>query len=233
MISERGEQIWGWSSPAGKRRMLRRAKYLNDALKTFKKSFVLEIGCGTGIYTSALAKTDNMIFAIDISFELISKAYKKHYGTNVVYIVCDAEYTPFKNDQFDAVIGVSILHHLEVKRALLEIYRVLKPAGRILFSEPNMLNPQIFFQKNIACIKKLMGDSPNEIAFYKYDIKNKLSKAGFKRIHVTPFEFLHPITPGFLIPFVEKIQDILEQLPIIKEIAGSLLIRGIKQDYKR
>ena len=53
------------------------------------------------------------------------------------------------------------MHHLNVKKALVEFYRVLKPGGTIYFTEPNMLNPIIAVQKNIPFIKKLMGDTPD------------------------------------------------------------------------
>ena len=39
----------------------------------------------------------------------------------------------FTDDSFDAVIGSSVLHHLDIEKALSEIYRVLRPGGVISF----------------------------------------------------------------------------------------------------
>ena len=53
----------------------------------------------------------------------------------------DAHSLEFEDESFDFVYGCAILHHLEYNRALDEIYRVLKPGGRILFAEPLGINP--------------------------------------------------------------------------------------------
>jgi SAM-dependent methyltransferase len=53
----------------------------------------------------------------------------------------DAHSLEFEDESFDLVYGCAILHHLEYNRALDEIYRVLKPGGRILFAEPLGINP--------------------------------------------------------------------------------------------
>jgi SAM-dependent methyltransferase len=53
----------------------------------------------------------------------------------------DAHKLNFPDRTFDVVYGAAILHHLEYERALLEILRVLKPGGAMLFREPLAVNP--------------------------------------------------------------------------------------------
>jgi SAM-dependent methyltransferase len=55
--------------------------------------------------------------------------------------LADPYATPFADDSFDIVIGGSILHHLDLDRALAEIRRVLRPGGRGVFVEPLAHNP--------------------------------------------------------------------------------------------
>lgn len=55
--------------------------------------------------------------------------------------VMDAQRLAFADGQFDVVFGASILHHLDMDRALGEIARVLKPDGLIVFREPLAMNP--------------------------------------------------------------------------------------------
>ena len=60
---------------------------------------------------------------------------------------------------FDAIVGSSVLHHLELRPALERIFQLLRPGGWMSFAEPNMLNPQIVIQKNVDWIKRRAGDS--------------------------------------------------------------------------
>jgi len=87
-----------------------------------------------------------------------------------------------------------------------------------------MLNPQIALQKNIPWIKQRMGDSPDETAFTRRQMKKLLCDSGFANIKITPFDWLHPATPTKLIRLIDKIGVYAERLPVIKEFAGSLLI---------
>jgi len=134
----------------------------------------------------------------------------------------------FANDTFDCVYGSSILHHLDMEVALKEIFRVLQKGGTIVFAEPNMLNPQIFLQKNVPYIKERMGDSPDETAIVRFSFKTKMKKAGFRNCKVFPYDFLHPATPVSMIPFVNSLGRLVEKTPLLKEIAGSVIIYGEK-----
>ncbi|MFH2083815.1 MAG: class I SAM-dependent methyltransferase, partial [Candidatus Omnitrophota bacterium] len=169
-ISSNAENIWGWASPAGKLRAVRRIKLFIEkgAIETGKN--ILEIGCGTGIFTAGMASTGADVTAVDISPELLNIANMYHAGQNIKYSKEDAEKMSFAGGKFDVVMGNSVLHHLNLSLALPEIHRVLKKGGQILFSEPNMLNPQIMLQKNFPPLKKIMGDSPDETAFFRWGL---------------------------------------------------------------
>jgi hypothetical protein len=122
---------------------------------------------------------------------------------------------------------VSILHHLDWGLALKNYLPLLKRGGIVRFSEPNLLNPQIYLQKNIPFIKRLAGDSPDEYAFTRWQIAKILKDAGYVDIHVEAYEFLHPGTPQWLIPYVVKLESFLARTPA-REIGGSLLIEARK-----
>ena len=91
-----------------------------------------------------------------------------------------------------------------------------------------MLNPQIALQKNVSAIKKRLGDSPDETAFFRWSLFHMLENAGFREVKIQPFDFLHPKTPAAWIPAVESFGRRLERLPLLREIAGSLYIRALK-----
>ena len=57
------------------------------------------------------------------------------------FLQMDAHDLQFENETFDMVFGSAILHHLNIVPALDQIFRVLKPEGKILFVEPLDMNP--------------------------------------------------------------------------------------------
>ncbi len=227
-ILKMNEANWGWGTPAGAIRKKRRADFLsfedwtpND--RASKK--VLEVGCGTGTFTGFLSSNFTDLVCLDISDYLLKEAQTKL--PSVKFKLGDIHRTEFPSDSFDIIVGCSVLHHLEWNIALKEMYRILRPGGVIRFSEPNLLNPQIYLQKNWKWLKKRMGDSPDEYAFTSFQIKESLGTSGFKNIKVEPFEFLHPATPVSLIGLVTKLETFLQRT-FLKEIGGSLKISAQK-----
>ena len=222
-------EIWNWDTHAGKIRWKRRVEMLTSSLKS--GMIALEIGCGTGFFTREIAKKPVRVTAIDISPDMIDLARKNLLNefSNVEFIVENAYQTSFADQTFHAVIGSSVLHHLDVDQALEEIYRVLKPGGYIAFTEPNMMNPQIALQKNIPALKKALGDSPDETAFFTWSIRKRLKKAGFTAIEIIPFDFLHPRIPEALIKTLLPLTDLAEKIPLLRQIAGSIYITAKKQ----
>jgi SAM-dependent methyltransferase len=219
-------EIWNWESPAGKLRWVRRVKMLSSHLKPGMT--VLELGCGTGSFTRELARSGAEVVAIDVSPELLEIARANCSAPNIQYQIQNAYSLSYPEAVFDSVVGSSVLHHLEIKEALRDVYRVLKPAGTIYFTEPNMLNPQIAIQKNIPWIKRKLGDSPDETAFFRWPLRRLLEQTGYHDVRIDPFDFLHPKTPVALIHRVNALGRFLESVPVISELAGSLYIRAIK-----
>jgi ubiquinone/menaquinone biosynthesis C-methylase UbiE len=226
-LAEHGAgEIWNWESPAGKLRWARRVKMLSGHLKP--KLTVLELGCGTGSFTRDLAQSEADIVAIDVSPELLEIAKADCSAPNVRFEIQNAYALTYSDATFDSVVGSSVLHHLEIEEALREIYRVLKPGGTIYFTEPNMLNPQIAVQKNVPWIKRWLGDSPDETAFFRWSLGRLLKQTGYRHVQVDPFDFLHPKTPVRFVEPMSAFCGFLEKTPVVSEFAGSLYIRAIK-----
>lgn len=102
-------------------------KFLDSFLPS---SLILDVGCGNG--KNMLYRTDLNFNGIDFSIKLVEICKNKKLN------VIEASMTniPFNNNYFDGVIVVASYHHLsnddERKQTLDEIYRVVKPGGRIL-----------------------------------------------------------------------------------------------------
>jgi SAM-dependent methyltransferase len=227
-IAPRALEVWGWQTPAGQLRAHRRIGLLAEAAAIAEGTRVLELGCGTGLFTRGFAGRGARVTALDISLDLLLQA-RRGEDMPARLVLGDAERLPFRGGCFDAVVGSSVLHHLEPLAALRETHRVLAPGGRVAFAEPNMLNPQIALQKNVPFIKRACGDSPDETAFFRWQARRLLREAGFAQTGVLPHEFLHPATPVWLLGVVRRVSALLERVPLLREIAGSLLFWGVRE----
>ena len=226
-LSPKAEEIWGWASAAGKIRAERRAQLLVTHGEISPGKKVLEIGCGTGLFTEKLSRAGAEITAVDLSEHLLEKARARNLPRCSIE-QADAHQLPYADNSFDVVCGSSILHHLDMEKALSEAYRVLRPGGKIAFAEPNMLNPQIFVQKNIPWVKRMLGDSPDERALTRRGTQRLLRRLGYRELNVFPHDFLHPSTPRRLISVIRTIGQTLESVPMVREIAGSIFLTGKK-----
>ena len=99
---------------------------------------VLDIGCGNGRTLQSLARKFREIHGTEISAIRVGTAMKK-LGTGGCITKASALYLPYKSASFDAVLLLDVIEHLtDVRGAIRESYRVLKPGGQLLIATPNI-----------------------------------------------------------------------------------------------
>jgi len=231
LAASESEETWGWTTPAGQSRARRRADLIIRAAGLRPGRTVLEIGCGTGMFTELFAATGARIVAVDISPDLLAKALARRLPADRVRFeqrrVEDLERThpaikSWAPEGFDSVIGSSVLHHLDIPAAIETCKRLLAPGGRVAFAEPNLLNPQVWMERTFRSWFPYV--SPDETAIVRWELKRQLESAGFFDIAITPFDWLHPATPASLMGVVDGAGRLLERVPALREFAGSVLI---------
>jgi ubiquinone/menaquinone biosynthesis C-methylase UbiE len=226
-IAEQADIIWNWDSPSGLRRAERRARIFVDRGALSPGCLAMELGCGTGIFLERVAHSGARIVGIDLSAELLSKARGRLAGIpNVALHRGNAEHLPYADSSFDVVYGSSVLHHVDVDRGLAEVLRVLRPGGRCVFTEPNILNPQVAFMFHMGLTKRYFGVSSDEMAFSRFEARRALRAAGFGDAVIEPFDFLHPATPRSLCGVVDGVGRVVERVPLLREVAGSFVMRA-------
>jgi SAM-dependent methyltransferase len=114
-------------------------RHLELLFERAKDATVLDYGCATGEFAVRIAPVAKAVYGIDISdvaIEIARERAAKMGLANTQFLTMDAQATAFPDGMFDLVCGAGILHHLDTRRALTEIARVLKPGGVAIIREP-------------------------------------------------------------------------------------------------
>lgn len=114
-----------------------RLAYIQEYIELHGLS-VLDLGCGGGILTEALAKQGASVCGIDIEQKLIDVAnqHAHEHGLKIDYQVADI--TLFKHKKFDAIVCMEMLEHVEDPEKIIKAcHGLLKPGGYLFLSTIN------------------------------------------------------------------------------------------------
>ena len=143
----------------------------------------LEIGCGTG--STAITHTPYVkhIRAIDISSKMIEIAQAKAHAKNIENITFEQssiDEISVSDQSLDAVLGLSILHLLDNKEAVItKVHKMLKRGGIFVTSTACIGDTMKFFGL-IAPIGKFFGLMPLVKVFTTRELQDSLTSAGFE-----------------------------------------------------
>lgn len=97
---------------------------------------ILVPGCGFGEDAIRLALMGANVYAFDISEDSIAIAKKRAalHGINIKFDIMASEKLIYSDNNFDAVLFVNVLHHVDIRQTMVEINRVLRP-GAFVFGD--------------------------------------------------------------------------------------------------
>jgi SAM-dependent methyltransferase len=136
--------------------LMYRKYYLYPKLNRELSGLTLDVGCGIGDFLQFRHNT----IGVDINPKLVD--YCRKQGLNAELMHPDA--LPFKANQFDSVVLDNVIEHIaKPAPLLLEIWRVLKPQGRLLIGVPGSAgyatdpDHKVFFSEQ--ALRQLMQDN--------------------------------------------------------------------------
>jgi ubiquinone/menaquinone biosynthesis C-methylase UbiE len=100
---------------------------------------VLDVACGPGILSAAIAKAAREVVAFDLTPQMLQKAAQRCAAAglgNVSFREGNAAELPFADASFDAVVTRLSVHHFDrPQRVMSEIFRVLRPGGTFVIAD--------------------------------------------------------------------------------------------------
>lgn len=171
---------------------------------------VLELACGTGEITRVLVSLGHDVTAIDFSEAMLDTARRKHSGTDVRFVLADAENTMEPDGTYTALVCRHLVWTLtDPGRAITDWFRVLKPGGKLLIFDGNWAQKTLLGRLaslGVNCLEHVIGHDP----YYDGVMSDKhagimarlpfsngltadkltslLERAGYERIRLIPHE---------------------------------------------
>jgi ubiquinone/menaquinone biosynthesis C-methylase UbiE len=205
--------IHGTSSSEQERLMLLNNltnQHFIDFMKLEKDSSILEVGCGLGILTTEIAKLVSHceVVGLDNSSKQLERAITEI--PNLRFIQGDAHELPFEDARFDIVYCRYLLEHVgNPIQVVSEIYRVLKPKGKVYVQENNILvnafEPECFHfetvsRQMVVLQQKLGGD-----ALIGKRLFPLLKQAGFVNIELSIQPEVHYYDEEYFCPWIKNL----------------------------
>ncbi len=161
---------------------------------------ILDAGCGPGRYTKIFAEEGKMVVSYDFSRSILKLLQKNLGGIRSILIQGNIQTLPFKDNQFDVVLILDVLHHLETKEmrmnAIKEGFRVSKQY--VFLDVKNKYNPYLWYRY------KKIKDPFLRVGYTYYEILNAVQESGgrvieskglgFPLIFVAPYILIKAVT---------------------------------------
>jgi len=162
---------------------------------------VLEVGCGPGVITTAMAQKGFLVSAIDVVPEMVERTLAKARQAGLDSLVSarvgNIGSLPFGDATFEVAIVIGVSEWLvSLTRPLQEVWRVLKPGGHLIISADNswtlheildpLTNPALKpIKRRLGKILRFTGLRTLRPRFHPYSLRefdNELANCGFEKI---------------------------------------------------
>lgn len=187
----------------------------------------LDYCCGTGSFSMMATKYGAKVVGIDISAESIISC-KKLSAENWLkekptFCIMDAESLGFKENSFDIIFCGGVLHHLDIKKAFQELWRLIKPNGEIFCGEALGYNPLINWYRRRTLHMRTEWEVDHILTLKEIDLARQyFENVEIKFFHlaaIAAVPFRNLTIFKYLLSFLQFLDDFILKLPVIQKQA--------------
>jgi SAM-dependent methyltransferase len=213
---------------ADPRQQAMRAAFL-DAVPFPARARVLEVGCGTGVLTRALARRPNVkaVVGVDPAPGLLDRARELAAGmSNLTFAVADGRELPFAEAGFEVVVFDSTLSHIpEPAPALAEAFRVLCPGGVLAAFDGDYATTTVALSDHDplqSCVDAMMASSVSNRHLVRR-LPVLVRNAGFEQLRVESYGYVESGEGSYMLTIIDRGADMLRARAVISaETAAAL-----------
>ncbi|MDI6873805.1 MAG: class I SAM-dependent methyltransferase [Actinomycetota bacterium] len=193
------------------------AELLYELLRPEPDSGILEVGCGGGAFLAFLEGKGHCAVGVDLLEEAVRLAERAAPRSTI--LCADALRLPFPDAHFDRLVSHHLVEHLEdLRGALLEWKRVLRPGGIMVVCTPNRVypSPRIF-------------EDPGHVRLYdRAELEEAVRGCGF-RVTASFTVFPHLLRDRVSVAVGVPLYRLFRRLPWFRERGRSLFLSAVKE----
>lgn len=195
-------------------------------------SRVVDVGCGSGIFTDLLKQQGFRAVGLDLNERLVTIARSSYGDSN--FIVGDAEDLPFSSESLEGILLSGVLHHLpDPSRCAGEVGRVLKPGGVFVAFDPNRRNPFMWlYRVKSSPFYSSKGVTPNEQPVSPTKLARVFESHGFQvttdYVSGLQIRYLASRLARIALPVYNLLDSLLFRTPPMKPYSAFVLTMGVK-----
>jgi dolichol-phosphate mannosyltransferase len=219
------DTYWQKADPIADDRLLWRAHAFRHTVHLLPGQTILELGCGELRFTRNLlqvSRGENPITAATFQAE---KPASPSLGSNVELVQLAQLPGCLAGRQFDCIVAMDLLDRTTSAELLDTVYNLLAPSGEMVFYESNPWNP---VHKLRGMLLRLCGKRDPRNLINRPSLYEMLSEIGFIRVYAVFNDFVFAPLTRSLIWFLRNLSILLENAPVIRRMAGSILVHAQK-----
>jgi SAM-dependent methyltransferase len=216
---QNADQIAYWNGPGGQRWANRQqtqdillapiAEALIDRAAPKAGQRVIDVGCGSGATTVALARKvgpSGHVFGVDVSGPMLARARQSApRELPVDFVLADATVYPFDPRSFDLLVSrFGVMFFAEPARSFANMHGALRPSGRLAFAcwrepreNPFFMAPLQAVYKHVPKLPQQGPEDPGPFSFAsEARVHRILGEAGFTAIEMEPCDFALDVAIG-------------------------------------